>query len=127
MAITPKGAKHILVVKSNVALSCRQSRSDVFSPTVTGKPHIGRADGRRSNKKARPRPGFHKIYSETGSESVENLIGPETLETLKGAVERVKVFHVDAANLFDRSNMPIIQQTDNISDLPALVGQANAD
>lgn len=57
-------------------------------------------------------------------EPVGDAIVPKTIKTLKRPVHRSELFYLNAANLFDRSNMALIQSLYLLGNLVALVGQA---
>src|SRR5262249_37042485 len=60
------------------------------------------------------------------SETIEDLVGPEPLEAMQRLVQRRKFLVRDAADLLDRLDVLLIERIDDLADLLALWGQANA-
>src|SRR5262249_49383793 len=61
------------------------------------------------------------------SETIQDLVGPEPLETMQRLVQRRELFVRDTADLLDRLDVLLIERIDDAADLLALRGQANAD
>src|SRR5579871_3028570 len=61
------------------------------------------------------------------SEAVQDLVGPEPFEAMQRLVQRRELLVRDAADLLDRLDVLLVERIDDLADLLALRGQANAD
>ena len=61
------------------------------------------------------------------SKSVENLVGPETLEPVQRLVEHAELVGVDAADLLNGAHVLVVERLDDVAHLAALVGELDAD
>src|SRR5215472_1784625 len=59
-------------------------------------------------------------------ETVENLVGPEPLETMQRLVERAELLGIDAADLLHRAHVLLVERIDDVAHLAALVGELDA-
>src|ERR1700755_598155 len=61
------------------------------------------------------------------SEAIQDLVGPEPLEAVQRLVQRRELLVRDAADLLHRLDVLLVEGVDDLADLLALRGQANAD
>src|SRR5450631_955447 len=61
------------------------------------------------------------------SETVQDLVGPEPLEPVQRLVQGREFLVRDAADLLHRLDVLLIERVDDLADLLALRGQADAD
>src|SRR5215472_1403616 len=59
-------------------------------------------------------------------ETVENLVGPEPLETMQRLVERAELVGIDAADLLHRAHVLLVERLDDVAHFLALFGQLDA-
>src|SRR5689334_1087921 len=62
----------------------------------------------------------------SGLEAIEDLVGPEALETMQRLVEHAELVGIDAADLLDRAHVFLIEGVDDVAHLAALVGELDA-
>src|ERR1700741_3958532 len=77
-----------------------------------------RVDGRRSFDPP--------AWPPKSSEPIEDLIGPEPLEAVQRLVQRRELLVRDAADLLHGLDVLLVQRIDDLADLLALGGQADA-
>ena len=61
------------------------------------------------------------------SEAIQDLVGPEALETMQRLVQRRELVVRDAADLLHRLDVLLIERVDDVADFLALRRQADAD
>src|ERR1700733_133060 len=71
--------------------------------------------------------GLAQTELEAGSETIEDLVGPEPLEAMQRLVQRREFLVRDAADLLHGLDVLLIERIDDAADFLALRGQANAD
>src|SRR5262245_44886754 len=89
---------------------------------------MGRRPATRRPKKGAPaRAGARREPpTETALQTVENLVGPEPLETVQRLVERRELVGIDAADLLHRAHVLLVERIDDVAHLAALVGELDA-
>src|SRR5262249_51625379 len=80
--------------------------------------------------KMRPGEGFTGAWVEPRGlsgplEPVTDLIGPEPLKPDQGFVERLKIVVIDAADLLQGLQLPLIERADHLRDFLPLIGEAD--
>src|SRR5689334_23771715 len=71
-------------------------------------------------------PGRWRDAEGLGSETVADLIGPEALEADQGDVHAPEIVGRDAADMLDRDDVLVVEVGDDLVDLGALLGEADA-
>src|SRR4051794_22262767 len=69
---------------------------------------------------------FSPRNSKDGLEAIQNLVGPEALETVQRLVQRDELVGVDAADLLHRAHVLLIELLDDVAHVTAFVGQLDA-
>src|SRR3984885_2492491 len=57
---------------------------------------------------------------------IKNLVGPETLQAMQSLVEDAELVGVDAAHLFHRPHVLVVERVDAVTHFAALVGELDA-
>src|SRR6476646_4091119 len=73
------------------------------------------------------RPGLYFIAATQRSQTIEDLIGPETLEPMQRLVEGRELVVADATDLLHRAHVLLVELLDGVAHLDALIGQLDAD
>src|SRR5262249_40311280 len=82
----------------------------------------GKAFARDGQRRRRVRQDKFWVRSET----VQDLVGPEALQTMQRLVEHTEFVGIDAAGPLDRAHVFLIQRVDEVAHLASLVGEPDA-